>query len=49
MKIKNKYIHEVLVSDLLVENNDCFSKTILKDCKGVIVTYHKKFLGKSII
>ncbi len=48
MKIKNKYTHEVLVSDLLVENNDCFSKTILKDCKGVTVTYHKKFLGKSI-
>lgn len=46
MKIKNKYTHEVLVSDLLVENNDCFSKTILKDCKGVTVTYHKNFWEK---
>lgn len=26
MKIKNKYTDEVLVSDLLVENIDCFSK-----------------------
>lgn len=46
MKIKNKYTHEVLVSDLLVENNDCFSKTILKDCKGVTVTYNKNFWEK---
>lgn len=46
MKIKNKYTHEVLVSDLLVENNDCFSKTILTDCKGVTVTYHKNFWEK---
>lgn len=46
MKIKNKYTHEVLVSDLLVENNDCFSKTILKDCKEVTVTYHKNFWEK---
>lgn len=46
MKIKNKYTNEVLVSDLLVENNDCFSKTILKDCKGVTVTYHKNFWEK---
>lgn len=46
MKIKNKYTNEVLVSDLLVENNDCFSKTILTDCKGVTVTYHKNFWEK---
>lgn len=46
MKIKNKYTNEVLVSDLLVENNNCFSKTILKDCKGVTVTYHKNFWEK---
>lgn len=46
MKIKNKYTHEVLVSDLLVENNDCFSKTILKNCNGVTVTYLKNFWEK---
>lgn len=46
MKIKNKYTDEVLFSDLLVENIDCFSKTILKDCKGVTVTFHKDFWEK---
>lgn len=46
MKIKNKYTHEVLDSGLLAENNDCFSKTILKDCKGVTVNYHKNFWEK---
>lgn len=31
MKIKDKYSNEIICSDLLVEHNDCFSKTILKD------------------
>lgn len=43
MKIKNKYSNKIICSDLLVEHNDCFLKTILKDNKGVTVTYHKKF------
>lgn len=46
MKIKNKYTHEVLVSDLLVEHNDCFSKTILKDGKCLTVSYHKNIWEK---
>lgn len=46
MKIKNVYSDEIICSDLLVEHNDCFSKTILKDNKGVTVTYHKKFWVK---
>lgn len=46
MKIKNKYSNEIICSDLLVEHNDCFSKTILKDCKGVSVSYHKNIWEK---
>lgn len=46
MKIKNKYSNEIICSDLLVEHNDCFSKTILKDCKGVTVSYHKNIWEK---
>lgn len=46
MKIRNKFTNEILVSDLLVENNDCFSKTILKECKGLTVTYHKNYWEK---
>ena len=46
MKIKNVYTDEIICSDLLLEHNDCFSKTILKDKKGVTVTYHKKFWVK---
>ena len=46
MKIKNIYSDEIICSDLLVEHNECFSKTILKDKKGVTVTYHKNFWVK---
>lgn len=46
MKIKNVYTDEIICSDLLLEHNDCFSKTILKDKKGVTVTYHKNFWVK---
>lgn len=46
MKIKNKYSNKIVCSDLLVEHNDCFSKTILKDNKCLTVTYHKKFWVK---
>lgn len=41
MKIKNKYSNKIICSDLLVEHNDYFSKTILKDNKCLTVTYHK--------
>lgn len=46
MKIKNVYSDEIICSSLLVEHNDCFSKAILKDNKGVTVTYHKNFWVK---
>lgn len=46
MKIKNKYSNEIICSDLLVEHNDCFSKTILKDCKCLTVSYHKNIWEK---
>lgn len=46
MKIKNVYSDEIICSRLLVEHNDCFSKTILKNNEGVTVTYHKKFWVK---
>lgn len=46
MKIKDKYTNEIICSDLLVEHNDCFSKTILKDCKCLTVTYHKNIWEK---
>lgn len=46
MKIKDKYSNEIICSDLLVEHNDCFSKTILKDCKWLTVTYHKNIWEK---
>lgn len=46
MNIKNVYSDEIICSRLLVEHNDCFSKTILKDNKDVTVTYHKKFWVK---
>ena len=46
MKIKNKYSNEIICSDLLVEHNDCFSKTILKDCKCFTVSYHKNIWEK---
>lgn len=46
MKIKDKYSNEIICSDLLVEHNDCFSKTILKDCKCLTVSYHKNIWEK---
>jgi hypothetical protein len=46
MKIKDKYSNEIICSDLLVEHNDCFSKTILKDCKCLTVIYHKNIWEK---
>lgn len=46
MKIKDNYSNEIICSDLLVEHNDCFSKTILKDCKCLTVSYHKNIWEK---
>ena len=46
MKIKNVYTDEIVSSRLLVEHNDCFSKTILSNNKGVTLSYHKKFWVK---
>lgn len=46
MKIKDKYSNEIICSDLLVEHNDCFSKTILKDGKCLTVSYHKNIWEK---
>ena len=46
MKIKDKYSNEIICSDLLVEHNDCFSKTILKDCKCLTASYHKNIFEK---
>lgn len=46
MKIKDKYSNEIICSDLLVEHNDCFSKTILKDDKCLTVSYHKNIWEK---
>lgn len=46
MIIKNVYNDEIIKSSLLVEHNDCFSKTILSNNKGVTVSYLKKFWVK---